>query len=742
MNRLWTYKINALWVFLGILLLSTVIGLYLVNPKNILTDNSKVEPSIAVLPFLDMSEGKDQVYFGEGISEEILNALAQLTELKVAGRTSSFSFKNKEVTIEEIGKILKVNYVLEGSIQKQGDKIRITAQLIKVADGYHLWSNKYIRDFEDVFAIQEEVAQKIATILLKQLAPEQLSKLKIRPAENHIAYDLFLQAKHIHLNKYYGNYNINDFVLSEKLFLKAIELDSNYALAYAGLADLYDSHKDALSDKLALRHYDFLKIKHIEKAWQLNPNLSYVNIVRGWVMRNKKVEPNDLDAAYQSFLRGYQLNPTNPDGLFGLAFLYEDKSLFLDADKLLNKAIEIDPLRSANYSVKGDFLMRAGKYDQAIEANLEALAINPTDLYALSQLALNYAFLKKKEKVRTIYQQIEQIDEAYLNRSVIDKKLYALVNGDTNTALNLPTSLLDYRGENVIISSLIGEENALEIHFLKWWDWWQKFKGEKVFSQSSAYIELLNNPMYAPLINKTWFREILQKEREKYNHFYKEYARAEEILINHQPNKVIADAKGSSNVATLILISNKVLVVLKKYYLYFIVLIISILGYFLRFKNYQKKQDFPKEKQPSKAIPNNQSIAAIFLEDDQKRTDAFGSFLKQRTENPDTKFLQEVIKYILEDIDNSTLGAAYLSHKLHLSESQIYRKLKTISGKSTALFIRSVRLQKAIELLQTTNKTISEITYEIGFNDPAWFSRAFKEEFGMTPSETQRLKKD
>ena len=355
----------------------------------------------------------------------------------------------------------------------------------------------------------------LGMLLLKKLTPTP-NKLKAPPAQNSEVYGLFLKAKHVHLNRYYGNYNQQDFILSERLFQEAIELDTNYALAYAGLADLYDSRKDALSDPSALKHYDHLKIKLIEKAWLLNPKLPYVNIVRGWVMRNKKVEPNDLDAAYDNFLRGYQLNPSNTDGLFALAFLLENKSLFEDADKLLNKAIEIDPLRPANYTVKADFLMRIGQYDLAKVAIKDALTVNPTDLYALSQLAMNYLFLKKSKKALEIYGQMNQIDSTYLNKSVIDKKLYALAKGDLETARNIPTSLLDYRGENVIISSLIGEVDCLETSFLEWWDWFQNFKGERSLAQSSSYLEFRDNPIYRPLKDKSWFKALMKTEQKKY----------------------------------------------------------------------------------------------------------------------------------------------------------------------------------------------------------------------------------
>jgi len=683
-------------LFFGLLLITScqLIGLEQTN-----TENTQQRPSIAVLPFEDMSSDKNQTYFGDGIAEEILNTLVNLKALNVAGRTSSFSFKNQEATIEEIGRALKVDHILEGSVRKEGDKIRITAQLIKVADGFHLWSNNYDRQFKDIFTIQDEVAQNIGETLLEKLTPEQLSEITAQPAKSSEAYDLCLRAKHIHLNRYYGNYNIKDFNLSERLFLKAIELDTNYALAYAGLADLYDSHKDALSDPEELKRYDFLKIKNSERAWQLNPDLPYVNIVRGWVMRNKKVEQNDLDAAYESFRRGYELNPTSSDGLFGLAFLYEDKSLMADADKLLAKAIQLDPFRSTHPSVKGDFLMRSGKYDLAIKETLAALQINPADLYALSVLAMSYAFSNKMDKALTTYRQIDQIDPSFLKKSVVDKKMYALAQGEVEAAKAIPTSLLNYRGENVIIDGLVGKEVALKKSFLAWWDWWQNFKGTKVFAQSCAYTELQNHVIYAPIRNKPWFQEIVKKEKEKYDAFYAKFPRAEEILA-------IAPTKENKPILQPML-------ALKQYGFYLLsALLIGLGSYFWLTSQRQKKKE----------LSENQANREVVIPGEEVIT-------------PFVKKLKSVIE---NNIDNTDFSLAQLCRAMNLSRAQLYRKIKAQTGTSPALYIRDLRLQKAKQLLQTTDLNITEITYQVGFKDLSYFSRSFSEKYGIAPSETRK----
>jgi len=419
------------------------------------------------------------------------------------------------------------------------------------------------------------------------------------------------------------------------------------------LADLYDSHKDALADPSALKHYDRLKIDLIEKAWLLNPELPYVNIVRGWVMRNKKVESNDLDAAYDNFLRGFQLNPSNTDGLFALAFLHEDKSLFADADKLLAKAIEIDPLRAASHTVRADFLMRVGQYDVATKSIQDALTINPRDLYALSQLAMNCIFKNQHNKALAIYRKINQVDTTYLQKSVIDHKLFTLVKGDTAKARQIPTSLLDYRGENVIINSLIGEVDSLEISFLKWWEWYEKFKGERSIAQSSAYLEFAKNPIYQLLREKEWFKELVQKEKEKHLAFKRDYPRAEVILkeTNTKPKSTTPIAK-TTNTAL-------------KYAVSLLLLLLCGLTGFISYRSHLSK----KEQVENKVAP--------------------------KTTEPINPFVLQLNEVIGQNLHQSEFGIPHLCKAMGLSRAQLYRKVKKATGTTPALYVRSLRLQKA-----------------------------------------------
>jgi len=204
-------------------------------------------PSIAVLPFVDMSQEKDQSYFCEGIAEEIINALCRLEGLRVSSRTASFQFSGITSEPREIGRRLRVETLLEGSVRKSGNRLRITAQLIDTAHGFHIWSKSFDREMRDIFEIQEEIAQSIVRALQVSLTPQEKGALLAVPTRHVQAYDYYLRGR-----SFYYQYGRHDIEFALQLFSRATELDSEYALAYAGLADcwsyiyLYAERKDSV----------------------------------------------------------------------------------------------------------------------------------------------------------------------------------------------------------------------------------------------------------------------------------------------------------------------------------------------------------------------------------------------------------------------------------------------------------------------------------------------------------------
>ncbi len=191
-------------------------------------------PSIAVLPFADMSREKDQGYFCEGIAEEIINALCRVQGLRVASRTGAFQFRDRAAGLREIGQALRVDHVLEGSVRKSGQRLRITVQLVEAARGFHLWSESYDRELSDVFAIQQEIAGNVVRSLRVTLTPQERGALAEVPTSHVQAYDYYLRGR-----SFYERYGRHDIEFALQLFSRAVELDPEYALAHAGRSDCW-----------------------------------------------------------------------------------------------------------------------------------------------------------------------------------------------------------------------------------------------------------------------------------------------------------------------------------------------------------------------------------------------------------------------------------------------------------------------------------------------------------------------
>jgi TolB-like protein len=214
------------------LVVAVVAGIFLV--KALRRTAAPREKSIAVLPFVDMSPQKDQEYFCDGITEELIHRLSNIKELRVPARTSAFFFKGKSQDIKEVGGTLKVHMVLEGSVRKAGDRLRVTAQLINVADGYHLWSDTYDRELKDIFAIQDDISSSIVNALELKLTPREAQKLSERPIDNVAAYQYYLKARA-------EIWSFNEAALDSARahLVKAIEIIRENALLYTGLSFLY-----------------------------------------------------------------------------------------------------------------------------------------------------------------------------------------------------------------------------------------------------------------------------------------------------------------------------------------------------------------------------------------------------------------------------------------------------------------------------------------------------------------------
>ena len=346
------------------------------------------DKSIAILPFVNMSNDPAQEYFSDGMAEEILNSLARIKELKVAGRTSSFQYKGKNIDLRELGKNLGVTTVLEGSVRKHGNRIRITCQLVDINTGFHLWSERYDRDIEDVFAIQDEIALAITEKLKLTLLENDREQIIKQCTADPEAYQFYLQGRFL-----WNKRNEEDMATSVRFFQKAIEKDPGYSLAWAGLADSYNLLGE--HSKEARKGF-YLKSKDAAlKALELDNDLAEAHISLASLLM---LDDRDWVRSGNEFRLGIRMNPAYPTGhhwytewLLAMQFLDE-------ALQSITRAIELDPVIFPMIKDKGFVYYYQRKYNKAIELANAALELDPKLAGAHRLLSLSWLGLGLYEK--------------------------------------------------------------------------------------------------------------------------------------------------------------------------------------------------------------------------------------------------------------------------------------------------------------------------------------------------------
>jgi len=393
---------------------------------------------IAVLAFVNMSNDPDNEYFSDGIAEEIINTLTKVKALRVASRTSAFAFKGKSEDVGEIGRKLKVNAVLEGSVRKAGNRLRVAAQLIDVADGYHLWSERYDRQLEDVFAIQDEIAGNIVRALRVVLGEDEKRAIEKAPTENVQAYEYYLRGR-----QFFHQFRRTALQYARRMFDRAIEIDPNFARAYAGIADCcsflymyWDSSKanlqaaDASSGKameldpesaeahtsralaLTLRRQYHEARDEFETALRLNPILfeAHYFFARACLTEGK------LEEAVTRYRDAWRVRPEDYQAIF----LSADPLMTLGRNdealeaarrglKVADAHLDLNPDDARAWYLSAAALMRLGQRDQALERAQRAYAIDPEDAGVLYNLACIYALAGSSNEA------IDHLDKAIKN---------------------------------------------------------------------------------------------------------------------------------------------------------------------------------------------------------------------------------------------------------------------------------------------------------------------------------------
>jgi len=324
------------------------------------------EKSVAVLPFLDMSEKKDQEYFSDGLSEELIDLLTKVPGLHVPARTSSFYFKGKSEDIPTIAKRLLVAHVLEGSVRKSGNRLRVTAQLVRADNGYHLWSETYDRKLDDIFKVQDEIAGAVVKALKVSLL--ETEGTRVAPTANNEAYTLYVQARALMLHSTPTDTRAGNYLQ------QAIKLDPKFAPAYARLTQVRTFQYE--SRTLSFEQARDAARQAAEKALELDPNLSAAHLS---MARVHYFFEWDWAAAGVEIQRARQLDPGDADALRWAGILAKTLGRANESIGLFQQAVDLDPLNGANYAMLGEANLAGGEFTAAELAWRKAVELAPPD---------------------------------------------------------------------------------------------------------------------------------------------------------------------------------------------------------------------------------------------------------------------------------------------------------------------------------------------------------------------------
>ena len=458
-------------------------------------DTGSNDQSIAVLPFVDMSPAKDQEYLSDGMSEELLNHLSKIQGLKVISRTSSFSFKGKNLDVRKIGQNLGVANILEGSIRKSGNMIRITAQLIEVGKGTHLWSETYDREMKDVFALQDEISKMIVDILKIKLSGKQTNRLAGSFTNNTEAYEDYLKGR------YHWNTRTDEGIKKAiGYFEDAIEKDPNYAAAYSGLADTY----------LTLYDYELMSFNEstskakdaAQRALKINENLAEAHNSLAHI----DLHEWKWESAEQGFRKAITLDPGYILAHHWYALCLTAVGKTNEAVTQMEKARELDPLSTRINADLGMAYLSAGRYDEAIGQEQKTLELNPRSAGARWIRGMAYQQKKMFEEAINDYKSALQLSHNNPNFLAALGHVYASSGNTVEAHKILDTLFVVNKQEPVspfffalVYTGLNDKENALQ--------WLEKAVEEK--SGSVRYLKM--EPRLQSLRNEQRYITLMKK---------------------------------------------------------------------------------------------------------------------------------------------------------------------------------------------------------------------------------------
>lgn len=446
------------------------------------------EKSIAILPFLNLSSDPENEYFSDGITEEIINSITRVQGLKVTARTSSFAFKGKHMDVRHIGNQLGVASVLEGSIRKVSNKVRITANLVRTSDGFQMWSGKYNRELDDIFALQDEISHDIVENVRENFGHLEIQdQLVDVPTKSFEAYNLYLKARFNHL-KWDGP----GIRMSIELYKQCIDLDPSFSWPYFGLG------------------YSF----SMSGSWNNQPD--FVDLAEDYIMKGFEIQQDsdlgyfalgtmyfwgrwDIKKGVENYKKALELNPSNTEAEEGLAELYTATGEFDKALKCINQMLIIDPLSPNHYFTKANAEYFQSDFQQSLETITKGLEINPTFAHLIERIQFCYIYLGDWDGLNHFLETNELAENpsgARFLYKLINKESYSeeerdLVNFDINSdeVLLMPWTPILY--------AQVGEkERAIS------------YLSEMVERKQGQFVNFKNMPSLKPLSGTDEFEQL------------------------------------------------------------------------------------------------------------------------------------------------------------------------------------------------------------------------------------------
>ncbi|MEQ9426887.1 MAG: helix-turn-helix domain-containing protein [Cyclobacteriaceae bacterium] len=452
---------------------------------------SSSNKSIVVLPFVNMSADPENEYFSDGITEEIINALTTVKGLKVIARTSSFAFKNKNMDVRNIGDQLGVSTVLEGSVRKANNRVRITAQLISTNDGTHFWSKNFDRDLEDIFAIQDEISLQIADQIRENFGHLNIQEHLIEaPTKNIEAYDLYLKGRHQHL-MWDGAGIVNSIALYEQ----CVTTDPSFALPYFGLVYSYAMYGSWTNNKGLLQ----LSEDNLSKGFKLDKQ-SYT----GYFGKATLLFWGQWDFinGQKFFQKAIELNPSYTEAEEGLCELYTAIGYFEKALWHTDNILRINPLSQNHYFTKANIHFLNEDYTKALECIETSLSINPDFTHPIGLKQLCLIFTKDYEKLNDF------LDKTPLaERPEECRVLYQLVNPEDK--IDVDISRVHFMIKKEIGEALFAWPLFLMVH-LGEHEMALDFLEEKIKMRTGQIINFMNIPLLKPLHQYQRFQDLVQ----------------------------------------------------------------------------------------------------------------------------------------------------------------------------------------------------------------------------------------